>query len=176
MSDSLQPHGLQHARLPCLPPSPGVCSNSCPLSQWCHPTILSFVTPLSACLQFFPASGSFPMSWFFVTGIGASASVSILPMNIHWEFLQAPSDMFLFICKDFLSFWYNRCSWFSLYFPSLNPEWRDSLILETYVLQFWQVFLELFFDNFFPFFWSYFLKFLFVRYLAFIWSCNFLSQ
>ena len=98
MSDSLRPHGLQHARLPCLPPSPGVCSNSCPLSQWCHPTFLSSVTPLSACLQSFPASGSFPMSWLFVTGgqsIGASASVSVLPMNIHWEFLRVPSDMFL---------------------------------------------------------------------------------
>ena len=106
-----------------------------------------------------------------------SFSFSINPSNEYS--LGVPSSSFWhvpFICKDFLSFWYNRCSWFSLYFPSLNPEWRDSLILETYVLQFWQVFLELFFDNFFPFFWSYFLKFLFVRYLAFIWSCNFLSR
>ena len=82
MSDSLEPHGLQHSRLPCLSPSPGVCSNSCSLSRWCHPTISSFVFPFSSCLQSFPASGSFLMSWLFASGdqsIGASASV--LPMN-----------------------------------------------------------------------------------------------
>ena len=59
MSISLQPHGLQHARLPCSSPSPRTCSNSCPLTQWCHPTILSSVIPFSSCLQSFPASGSF---------------------------------------------------------------------------------------------------------------------
>ena len=61
MSDSLQPHGLQHARLPCLSPTPGACSNSCPSSQWCHPTISSSVVPFSSCLQSCPASGSFPV-------------------------------------------------------------------------------------------------------------------
>jgi len=61
MSDSLQPHGLQHARLSCPSLSPGVCSNSCPLSPWCHPTISSSVTPFSSCPQFSPASGSFPV-------------------------------------------------------------------------------------------------------------------
>ena len=84
MSDSLRPHGLQHARLPCPSPSPGVCSDSCPLSWWCHPTILSSVEPFSSCLQSLPASGSFLMSRLFGSGgqsIGASASV--LPMNIH---------------------------------------------------------------------------------------------
>ena len=65
MSDFLQPHGLQHHRLPCPSPSPGACSNSCPLGQWCHPTILSSVVPFSSSLQSFPASGSFPMSWLF---------------------------------------------------------------------------------------------------------------
>ena len=59
MSDFVQPHGLQHARLPCSSPSPRTCSNSCPLTQWCHPTILSSVIPFSSCLQSFPASGSF---------------------------------------------------------------------------------------------------------------------
>ena len=86
MSDSLQPHGLQHARLPCPSSSPGACSNSCPLSQWCHPTISSSVIPFASCLQSFPASGSFPMSWLFALGgqsIGASASASVLPMNIQ---------------------------------------------------------------------------------------------
>ena len=67
MSDSLWPHGLQHTRLPCPSLTPGTCSNSC-LSQWCHPTISSSVVPFSSCLQFFPASGSFPMSPFFVSG------------------------------------------------------------------------------------------------------------
>ena len=62
MSNSLQPHGLQHARLPCPSPSPGACLDSCPLSQWCHPTILSSSVPFSSCLQSFPASGSYPMS------------------------------------------------------------------------------------------------------------------
>ena len=82
VSDSLQPNGLQHTRLPCPSPSPGVWSNSCPLSRWCHPTISSSVIPFSSCLQSFPASGSFPISQFFASGgqsIGASASV--LQMN-----------------------------------------------------------------------------------------------
>ena len=85
MSSSLQPHGLQHARLTCPSLSTGVCSNSCPLSRWCHPTISSFVA-LFSCLQSFPALGSFPRSWLFASGgqsIGASASASVLPMNIH---------------------------------------------------------------------------------------------
>ena len=86
MSNSLQPHGLQHARLPRPSPSPGACSNSCLLSQWCHPTSSSSVVPFSSCLQSFPASGSFPMSQLFTLGgqsVGASASVSVLPMNIQ---------------------------------------------------------------------------------------------
>ena len=77
VSDSLWPHGLQHARPPCLPPTPKVYSNSCPLSKWCHPTISSSVIPFSSHLQPFPASGSFQMSQFFLSGgysIGASAS------------------------------------------------------------------------------------------------------
>ena len=80
MSDSLWPHGLQHARLPCPSLSPRIGSNSCPLSQWCHPTISSSVVPFSSCLQSFPASGSFPMSQFFESSgqsIGVSASASV---------------------------------------------------------------------------------------------------
>ena len=86
MSHSLGPHGLQHARLFCPSLSPGVCSNSCPLSRWCHPTTSSSVTPFSSCLQSFPASGSFLMNWLFVSGgqsIGGSASTSVLLMNIQ---------------------------------------------------------------------------------------------
>ena len=83
MSDSLWPHGLQYARLPCPSPTPGACSNSCSLSWWCHPTLSSSVIPFSH-LKSFPASGSFPMSQFFTSGsqsIGISASASVLPMN-----------------------------------------------------------------------------------------------
>ena len=83
--NSLWPH-LHHARLLCPSPSPGVCSNSCPLSRWCHPTISSSVVLFSSCLQSFLASGSFPMSWLFVSGgqsIGGSASSSVLLMNIQ---------------------------------------------------------------------------------------------
>ena len=89
MSDSLWPHGLQHARPPCPSPTPGVHSNSCPSSQWCHPTISSSVIPFSSCLQSFPASGSFQMSQLFTSGgqsIGVSASASVLPMNIQYWF------------------------------------------------------------------------------------------
>ena len=84
VSNCLRPHGLQHARPPCPSPSPGVYSNSCPLSQWCHPTISSSVVLFSSCLQSFPASGSFQMSQLFTSGgqsIGVSASASVLPMN-----------------------------------------------------------------------------------------------
>ena len=88
-SFSLQPHGLQHARLPCPSPTPGVCSNSCPLSQWCHPDISSAVVPFSSCLQSCPASGSFQMSQFFTSSgqsIGVSALASVLLMNIQDSF------------------------------------------------------------------------------------------
>ena len=84
MSDSLQPHGLQHTRPPCPSPTSRACSNSCPLSQWCHPAISSSVVPFSSCPQSLPASGSFPMSQLFTWGvqsIGVSASASVLPMN-----------------------------------------------------------------------------------------------
>ena len=86
MSDSLWPHGLQNARLPCPLLSLEVCSNSCPLSWWCHPTISSSASSFSFCLQSFPASASFPMSHLFTSdgqSIGASASASVLPMNIQ---------------------------------------------------------------------------------------------
>ena len=86
VSDSLWPHGLQHARLPCPSPSPRTCTNSCPSSRWCHPTISSSVIPFSSCLQCFPVSRSLPMSQFFPSGcqsIGISASASVLPMIIQ---------------------------------------------------------------------------------------------
>ena len=101
VSDSLWLHGLQHARPPCPSPTPGVYSNSCPLSLWCHPTILSSVVPFCSSLQFFPTSGSFPMRQFFASGgqsIRVSASASVLPMNTQdwshlgwtgWTFVQS---------------------------------------------------------------------------------------
>ena len=85
MSESLRPHGLQHARLPCPSPTPGAYSNSCSSSQWCHPTISSSVIPFSR-LQSFPASGSFSVSQFFTScshRIGVSALASVLPVNIQ---------------------------------------------------------------------------------------------
>ena len=84
-SNSLCPHGLQHARPPCPSPTPWACSNLCPSSQWCHPTISSSVVPFSSCLQSFPASGSFPVSQFFPSGgqnTGVSASASVLPSEL----------------------------------------------------------------------------------------------
>ena len=99
VSDSLQPHGLQHAKLPCPSPTFRAYSNSSPSSWWCHSTISSSVIPFSSCPQSFPGSGSFLMSQFFASGgqsIGASASAPVLPMNIQdwfplgwtdWNFL-----------------------------------------------------------------------------------------
>ena len=86
VSDSLRPHGLQHARLPCPSPTPGIYSKSCPLHWWCHPTISSSVVPFSSHLQSLPASRSFPMSQFFASGsqrIGVWASASVFSTNIQ---------------------------------------------------------------------------------------------
>ena len=85
MSDSLRPHGVQHTMLPCPSPTPGVCSNSCPSSRWCHPTISFSVVPFSSCLQSLPASGSFPMSQLFTWGGQGikSFSFNISPSNEH---------------------------------------------------------------------------------------------
>ena len=94
VSDSVGPHGLQHSRLPCPPPTPRACSNSCPSSRWCHLTISSSVVPFSFCLQSFPASGSFPMSesvlcirwpkyWSFSQHQSFLQSASVFPMNIQ---------------------------------------------------------------------------------------------
>ena len=113
------PWVTQHARPPCPSPTPGVYSNSCPLSRWCHPTISSSVAPFSSCPQSLPASGSFPVSQLFAWGgqsIGVSASTSALPMNTQdwsplgwtgWISLQSkglchltlPNLLFLFLCR-----------------------------------------------------------------------------
>ena len=92
VSDSLQPHELQHARPLCPSPTPGVHSNSCPSSRWCHPAISSSFVPFSSCPQSLPASGSFPMSQLFAWGgqsIGVSALASVLPVNTQdWSLLE----------------------------------------------------------------------------------------
>ena len=134
---SLQPHGLQHARLPCPLPTPRACSNSCPLSRWCHPTVSSSVIPFSSCLQSFPASGSFPMSQLFPLGgqiIEASVSASVLPMNIQGWFPlgltglisysprdsqeSSPTPHFKSINSSALSFLYNPT------FKSIHDHWK----------------------------------------------------
>ena len=113
-------HGPHHARLPCPSLSPGVWRNSCPLSQWCHPTISSSVIPFSSCLQSFPASGSFLMDRFFASGgqsIGASASASVFPMNIQswfplgltgWISLQSKGLSRVFSSTTFRKHWFFR--------------------------------------------------------------------
>ena len=107
VSDLLQPHELQHVRLPCPSPTPRACSNSCALSQWCYSTILSFVVPFSSCLQSFPASGSFPMSQFFASGdqnIGVSASASVLPINTQ-GWLEECIRCHLYLFPNTLATW-----------------------------------------------------------------------
>ena len=104
--DSLWPYGWSHTRLLCPSPAPGVCSNSCPLSQWCHPTILSSESSLLLSCLSQPASGSFPVSWLFASGgqnIGASASAPVLPMNIQGLFpLGLTVLISLLLSKGFL--------------------------------------------------------------------------
>ena len=134
-SDSLQPHGLQHTRPPCPPPTSGVYPNSYPLSRWCHPTISSSVVPSSSCLQSFPASGPFQMSQFFTSGgqsIGVSASAS---MNIQdwfplgwtgWISLQSKGLSTVFSNKQFKSI--NSSVLSFLYSPtltSIHDYWKN---------------------------------------------------
>ena len=105
MSNSLWPHGLQHARLPCPLPSPRVSSNSCPMSWWRHPTISSSVAPFSSCPQSFLASGSFPMSQLFASdgqSTEASASASVLPMNIQGWFPLGLTGLISLLSKGLL--------------------------------------------------------------------------
>ena len=132
MSDPLWPFGWQHTRLPCPSLSPGVCSNSCPLSWWCYLTISSYVAPFSFCLQPFPASGSFPKSWLFTSGdqsIGASASASVLPMNIQCWFPLGLTDLISWQSKGLLRIFYSTTIWSInslalslLYGPTLTSE------------------------------------------------------
>ena len=135
---TLQPHRLQHARLPCPSPTPRDYSNSCPLSRWCHPNISSSVILFSSCLQSFPASGSFQMSRLFASGgqsIGVSASTSVLPMNTQdwsplgwtgWISLKprdsqesSPTPQFKSINSSVLSFLYSPT------LTSIRDHWKN---------------------------------------------------
>ena len=125
MSDSLQPHGLQHTRLPCPSPIPGACSNSCPSSQWCHPAISSCVTAFSSCPQSFPASGSFPVSQFFASG-GQSIGVSTCLVSLFYKFCLLPHPPPPLcklgiarkgVCLFHLRYWY--CDFLLFYFWGL---------------------------------------------------------
>ena len=105
VSNSLQLHGLKHARLPCPSPTPGACSNSCLSSWWCHPAISSSVIPFSSCLQSFPPSGTFPMSQLFTSSsqnIIASASTSVLPMTIQDWFALGSTGWISLLSKELL--------------------------------------------------------------------------
>ena len=137
VSDSLQPHESQHARPPCPSPTAGVYSNSCPLSQWCHPTISSSAVSFSFCPQSFPASGSFPMSQLFAWGgqsIGVSASTSVLSMNTQdrsplgwtgWIFLQPKG-----LSRVFSNTTLQKCQFFSAQLSSQSNSHIHRWLLE----------------------------------------------
>ena len=145
LSDSLWSHGLQHDRLPCPSPSPGVCPSSCLLHQWCHPTISSSVA-LFSCLQAFPASESFPLCWLFTSdgqNIGASASGTVLPMNIcrliSFKFDWLTSLLSKELLKVFSSTTVGKHQFFSA-LPSLWPSSHNrierpyiALTIQTFV-------------------------------------------
>ena len=123
MSDSLWPHGLQHARFPCPLLSPGPCLNSCPLSCWCHPAISYCVNPLSSCPQSFPVSGSFLMYQLNASGgqcIEASASASVLPMNVQGWFPLGLTSLTSLLSKGLLQHHKSKTSvlWHSAFFYS----------------------------------------------------------
>ena len=136
MSNSLRPHGLQCVGLPCPSATTGAFSNSCLLSQWCHPTISSSVVPFSSHLQYFPASGSFPMSQFLASGgqsIGVSASASVLPMNIQdWSPFGCTGWISLLLSKGFLRVFSNTTVQKHQFFGTQLSSWSNSHILHDY--------------------------------------------
>ena len=143
-SSSLQPHGMQYAWLSCpLPgfpvpsPSPGVYSNSCPLSQCCHPTISSFVSPFSSCLQSFPALGSFSMNQFFASdgqSIGASASASVLPVSIQGWFPLGLTGLISLQSKGLSRVFSSITVWKHHFFGAQPSLWSNSHI-STWLLE-----------------------------------------
>ena len=135
VSDSLWHHGLEHSRLPCPSLSPEVCSKSCPLSQWCHPTISSFITPFSSLLQSFPVSESFLVNQFFASGgqsIGASASV--LPMNIQYWFPLGWTGWISLLSKGLQRVFSSTTVWKHQFFSTQLTLWSNSHI-HTWLLE-----------------------------------------
>ena len=131
MSNSLQPHGLQHTRLPCPSSSPGACSKSCPLSQQYHPTILSSIVPFSSCLQSCPASGSSLMSQLLASGgqnTGASASASVLPINIQDQFPLGLTGLSSLQSKALLRVFSNTTVQKHQFFDTWTSLWSNSHI------------------------------------------------
>ena len=137
MSDSLWPHGLQHTRLPYPSPSPGVSPNSCPLSWWCQSIISYSVVPFSACLQSFPSLGSFPMSWLFKSddqSIGASASATVLPMNIQGWFPLGLTGLVYLLSKGLSKVFSSTTIWRHQFFGTQPSLWSNSHI-HTWLLE-----------------------------------------
>ena len=131
MSNSLWPHGLQHTRLLCPLPSPRVCSNSCPLSRWCHPTISSSVLPFSSCLQSFPVSGSYLLHRLFTSGswsirASASASASVLPMNIQGWFILGLTYLISLQSKGLSRVFSRTTIWRHQFFGTQPSLWSNS--------------------------------------------------
>ena len=169
--NSFRPSRLQHARLPCSVPCSRVYPSSCPLNLWCHPTISSSVIPFSSCLLSFPESGSFPMSWFFVSGaqsIGTSASASVFPMSIQGLFPLGLTDLISLQSKGLSRVFSSNTVWKHQFFsalPSYGPTltsihdcWKDRSYMGFYrklVFWSWSVsqpkssisFYFIFFDN-----------------------------
>ena len=134
MSNSLQPHELQHARPPCPSPTPRVHSDSRPLSQWCHPAISSSVVPFSSCLQSFPALGYFLMSQLFLSGgqsIGASISVSVLPMNIEGWFPLGLTGMISLLSKGLSRVFSSTTIQKHKFFSAQPSRWSNSHLCMT---------------------------------------------
>jgi len=128
-------HGLQHARPPYPSPSPRACSNSCPSSQWCHPTISSSVVPFSSWLQSFPASGSFPMSRLFASsGHSIAASASVVPKNIQDWFLLGLTGLISLQSKGLSRVFSNTTVWKHWFFGAQPSLWTNSHIY-TWLLE-----------------------------------------
>ena len=153
MSDSLQPHGLQHTRPPCPSPSLRGCPSSCPLNQWCHPTISSFVSLFSFFLQSFPASGYFPISQLFPLGgqsAGASASESLLAMSIQSWFPLGLTGLISLLSRELWRVFSRTTVWkhpmVQLSHPSIPDYWKDhsldytNLCQQSYVFAFYTLF------------------------------------
>ena len=131
MSDSLQSYGLQLTRLTCPSPFPGVGSNSCPLNQWCHPTISSSVDPFSSCPQSFPASGSFPITQLFTSGgqsTGALASALVLLMNIQEWFPLGLTGLISLLSKGLSKVFSSTTVWKYPFFGAQPSLWSNSQI------------------------------------------------